>query len=67
MSTFFKTLFGSSSKSVIYVHTAKSRYFTGDVIEGTVSFSVYEPLHVDGIVLKFKGFEESKLVFFINI
>ena len=32
MSTFFKNLFGSKSSSVIYVHTDKGRYFTGDMV-----------------------------------
>lgn len=32
------------------------------MVEGTVSLSVYEPMHIDGINLKFKGFEQTKLV-----
>ena len=31
-------------------------------MEGTVSLSVYESMHIDGINLKFKGFEETKLL-----
>lgn len=32
MSAFFKTLFESGHSSVIYVHTEKSRYISGDMV-----------------------------------
>lgn len=38
MSTFFKNLFGSKSSSVIYVHTDKNRYFTGDMVRLFVGY-----------------------------
>lgn len=47
----------SSSRSAIFVHTDKPQYFAGERVTGTVTLSVSEPLHVDGIYVKVKGYQ----------
>lgn len=48
----------SPSKNAIFVRTDKPRYFAGERVTGTISLSITEPLQVDGIYLKVKGFQQ---------
>lgn len=54
---FFDRLFGS--RNLIHVHTEKQQYYSGEVVQGTISLSIVEATHIDAVYVKIKGFQES--------
>ena len=51
------------TRNIIIIHTDKPSYFPGDRVSGTVSLSVIEPIHVDAVFLKVKGFEDTQFYY----
>jgi hypothetical protein len=54
-------LFGT--KNIIVIHTDKPSYYPGERVSGTVSLSVIEPIHVDAVFLKVRGFEDTEFYY----
>lgn len=46
------------SKNLIHIATEKLQYYPGDIIRGSVSLTIIEPIHIDSVFIKIKGFEE---------
>lgn len=56
---FFTSIF-QQQVNTIFIHTDKQQYYSGERVTGTVTLSVREAMHVDGIYLKVKGYQYTR-------